>query len=101
MNALLLIAGQFSESVKHLTPLGNGLINDTFLAVTETSSFVLQRINRQVFPAPEQITSNLQTINQHLGNKAGTSVKLQIPKILNTTADKPCFQDEITISGGR
>ncbi|MGZ8190153.1 MAG: phosphotransferase enzyme family protein [Methylococcaceae bacterium] len=94
MNTLLPIARKFAESAKHITPLGNGLINDTFLVVTENSSFVLQRINRQVFPVPEQIISNLITLYQHLAKQNKVSVKLQLPEILNTTANQAYFQDE-------
>ena len=52
-----------------LTPFGSGNINDTFLAVyrntfTETQ-VVLQRVNRKVFPRPEEIMRNMHAITQH------------------------------------
>ena len=70
MNTLLPIAHQFAKAVTEISPLGNGLINDTFLVTTESSHFVLQRINRTVFPAPDQIMDNLITLNQHLEQKS-------------------------------
>jgi Ser/Thr protein kinase RdoA (MazF antagonist) len=94
MNALFPIANQFAETVKQIAPLGNGLINDTYLVTTEASLFVLQRINREVFPEPEQITANLIRLNQHIEQKISGSAKLQIPEIIKTTTNKNFYQDE-------
>ena len=94
MNTLLPIAHQFSNAVTGINPLGNGLINDTFLVTTESSTFVLQRINRKVFPEPVQIMENLIMLNQHLAQKANTALKLKIPDIFKTTTDQDFYQDE-------
>ena len=56
-----------------LSPFGNGNINDTFLAVfrntfTETQ-LILQRVNRNVFPRPEQIMANMHAITLHCHEK--------------------------------
>ena len=95
MNTLLAIARQFSETVTGLSPLGNGLINDTFLVTTASSRFVLQRINHAVFPAPEQIMANLLRLNQHLEQKSSKAVKLKIPAILKTTSNQDFYQDKL------
>ncbi|MDD5322936.1 MAG: aminoglycoside phosphotransferase family protein [Methylococcales bacterium] len=94
MNALFSVAHQFAKTVIQITPMGNGLINDTFLVTTELSPFVLQRINRKVFPEPEQIMANLIRLNQHLEQKSGTKVKLKIPAILKTATCRDFYQDE-------
>jgi len=94
MNTLLPTAKQFANVVTEITPLGNGLINDTYLVTTPSSPFVLQRINRTVFPAPEQIMANLTTLNQHIAQKPSESVRLQIPEILTTLDNKALYQDE-------
>ncbi|MGR8998960.1 MAG: phosphotransferase enzyme family protein [Gammaproteobacteria bacterium] len=94
MNTLLPIAHQFSNAVTGINPLGNGLINDTFLVTTESSPFVLQRINRKVFPEPVQIMENLIMLNQHLAQKSNTALKLKIPDIFKTTTDQDFYQDE-------
>ena len=47
-------------------PLGNGLINDTYLITSANKPFVLQRINNHVFQKPWQVTKNADLINQHL-----------------------------------
>ncbi|MCK9397995.1 MAG: aminoglycoside phosphotransferase family protein [Methylobacter sp.] len=94
MSALLSIAGQFADAVTRITPLGNGLINDTYLVATQSSTFVLQRINSTVFPAPKLIMANLATLNRHIAQKAGASVKLKIPEILKTADDESLYQHE-------
>jgi Ser/Thr protein kinase RdoA (MazF antagonist) len=94
MSTLLPIASQFADAVTGLTPLGNGLINDTYLVATPSAPFVLQRINRTVFPAPEQILANLATLNQHIAQQPSASAKLQIPEILSTINNKALYEDE-------
>lgn len=89
-----LVAQQFTSVITDITPLGNGLINDTFLVTTPDAAFVLQRINAQVFPAPKQIMSNLHQLNQHIKQKLSTAVKLQIPTLLTTTTGQDFFSDE-------
>jgi Ser/Thr protein kinase RdoA (MazF antagonist) len=46
-------------------PLGQGLINDTFLIQADERSFVLQRINSAVFKDPEKVQNNFETITAH------------------------------------
>lgn len=94
MNTLFSIANQFSNAATEIMPLGNGLINDTYLVTTQSSPFVLQRINHVVFPAPEQIMENLITLNKHVTQKTSASVKLQIPEILKTTGKTSLYRDE-------
>ncbi len=57
-----------TESAK-VSPLGNGHINDTFLVRWSTGEMVLQRINTQVFKAPNVLVNNAQKIAQHLNLK--------------------------------
>ena len=94
MSALLPIALQFAKTITAISPLGNGLINDTFLVTAGSSHFVLQRINRKVFPAPGQIMDNLIMLNRHLEQKSGADVKLKIPELLKTTTNQDFYQDE-------
>jgi hypothetical protein len=48
---------------------GSGNVNDTFLAVFRTvfseERFILQRINKHVFPKPELIMENMRVITEH------------------------------------
>ncbi|MGZ5030944.1 MAG: phosphotransferase enzyme family protein [Methylobacter sp.] len=93
-NILLAVASQFADAVTGVTPLGNGLINDTYLVATPSAPFVLQRINRTVFPKPEQIMANLATLNRHIAQKDGALVKLQIPEILKTADGDSLYKDQ-------
>ncbi len=67
-----------------ITPLGNGLINDTFLLHFPDRRWVLQRINPQVFPHPEKIIHNLGKLQTHPGNQ---KTPLKIPALLPTRND--------------
>ena len=49
--------------------LGEGNINDTYLAHGPGASFVLQRINGHVFPRPELVAENFATVTAHLGRR--------------------------------
>ena len=80
-----------------LVPFGNGNINDTFLAVyrntfTETQ-VVLQRVNRKVFPRPEEIMRNMHAITLHCHEKLECDAKSgrddrvwQMPRIIRAKA---------------
>lgn len=60
---------QTSSSNYLASPLGNGLINQTYLIKSSSKRFVLQKINDHVFQQPEQVTQNADLINQHLSAK--------------------------------
>ncbi len=49
-----------------VVPLGAGNINDTYLVSSTSKSFVLQRVNSEVFPKPIRVIENFQTITNHL-----------------------------------
>lgn len=83
--AMLQVSQQFTKAdIAEITPLGNGLINDTFLVETNKKPFVLQRINAQVFPKPKLIIENLLLLNQHIGGKKTIVVKLKVPDVIKT-----------------
>jgi aminoglycoside phosphotransferase (APT) family kinase protein len=46
--------------------IGEGNINDTYLAHSNEKEIVLQRINAQVFPFPQRLIHNLQILSKHL-----------------------------------
>ena len=86
------IACRFAPAVAGLEPLGNGLINDTFLAQTPDQPFVLQKINRQVFPRPELIMQNLAVLNEHFTG-LDTDIGLVIPALLKAADGQLFFID--------
>lgn len=56
-----------------IDPLGNGNINLTYLVRSKAGPFVLQRINRQVFPYPLRIIENFAKVSLHLAKMQGQS----------------------------
>lgn len=93
MQIPIIAARQFCDAVKNIQPLGNGLINDTYLVSTAAEPFVLQRINHQVFPHPEQVMANLAVLNQHVEQVNDRQVILTIPQLLKTHAGNNYYRD--------
>ena len=69
LDEILALAQQFAPGSELGTPkpFGGGHINDTFLLKREDGyRFVLQRINKNVFPNPPQVMENIQRVTHHL-----------------------------------
>ena len=94
MNTPDLIARQFAKTIVTVSSLGNGLITDTILVATESSHFVLQRINPKVFPKPEQIMDNLIKLNLLIKQKSNAALQLKIPESLKTISNHDFYLDE-------
>ena len=74
MNELFTIAGHFidPQTIAEITPLGNGLINDTysiFMKGEPKPKYVLQRINNAVFTDVEMLQSNIEAVTNHIRQK--------------------------------
>ena len=93
-NNLFFIASQFcnSQQITDLCPLGNGLVNDTYRVTTTKFCFVLQRVNRHVFPEPKLISENWQTLNQHIQGQG--NIALRIPELLLTRSGQGIYQHD-------
>lgn len=68
------IVGMFNidGTVAVITPLGNGLINDTYKVCTREANafdYVLQRINHQIFPDVELLQNNIEAVTRHIRRK--------------------------------
>lgn len=65
---------------------GNGLINDTFLVVTDAPlRGILQRVNEEVFPTPERIQYNLRRLIDHVSQRlGGVGGQVCVPAIVPT-----------------
>ncbi|MFA6677590.1 MAG: phosphotransferase [Bacteroidales bacterium] len=68
------IINQFTikAPVLEVKPLGNGLINDTYLVKLEgfkEPSYVLQRINHEVFKDVELLQHNIEVVTNHIRRK--------------------------------
>ncbi len=81
------LAAEFTRwPILAVSPLGQGLINDTFRVDAADGPFVLQRLNSRVYPHPERIMANLLALTRHVGRKPAVEVKLRIPAIRYTAA---------------
>ena len=52
--------------VLDVMPLGNGHINDTYLVVTDSGRYFLQRINTHVFKSPDQLMHNIKAVTDYM-----------------------------------
>ena len=66
------IIGSFDidDTFLEIQTLGDGLINDTCKVLGKHKNYVLQRINRQVFPNPKAIMENIEYVAEHLEKKS-------------------------------
>ncbi len=81
------LAGLFglSEQGLKLNPIGNGHINTTMLLRDKEQALVVQKLNTDVFPDPEQLVNNARLIEKHLSEKAENALySLEIIKHLPT-----------------
>lgn len=76
-----------SGTLTQLVPLGQGLIHGTFQvqghsAAQSALTFVLQRLNRHVFPCPEEVVNNVRAVTTHLAQKCPPQGALRFPQLL-------------------
>ena len=99
---LKIIAEHFSAQARviEVSLLGNGNINDTFLVKLDNpqfSSFVLQRLNTQVFRQPLGVMQNIQAVSEHIGDrlkKQPLTRRWEIPKVICSTEGQNYWQSE-------
>ena len=56
----------FDTSLVSVKPLGEGLINHTYIVDAESASYVLQKINTAVFKNPGAIAHNIKWVSDYL-----------------------------------
>lgn len=56
----------FKGNIIEITPFGSGIINDTFLIVTNKEKYILQRINTTIFKDVEKLMNNYCSICNYL-----------------------------------
>ncbi len=74
MNELNDIVARFATkgTIDSISPLGNGLINDTYIVRTQspdTPDYVLQRINHHIFTDVEGLQRNIMAVTTHIRRK--------------------------------
>ena len=81
---------------------GSGHINDTYVAVFDRDGrverFVIQRINKQVFPDPPALMSNVERVIRHVNNKPAESngrghTRLACPALIMARDGKNHYRD--------
>ena len=96
------IANRFSNKIQiaDIKSFGNGNINDTFLVSLDDSanaSFVLQRINTQVFRTPKLVMRNMRIYADHVRDriqKAPLERRWDVPEIIQTDQGDDYWQTE-------
>ncbi|MCX8048339.1 MAG: aminoglycoside phosphotransferase family protein [Methylohalobius sp.] len=78
--------------VAAVEPLGGGLINVTYRVVTDRACGVLQRLNRQVFPRPDQVVANLRRLQRHWDGLV--QPKLRLPSLISTLSGEDWLRDQ-------
>ena len=83
-----------SATVSTIRPLGSGLINDTYLVVTEEKDqpdYVLQRINHEVFPDVYMVMRNIAIVTRHIRERliaqGETDLRHHVLEFLPTVED--------------
>ncbi|MCC8071650.1 MAG: aminoglycoside phosphotransferase family protein [Bacteroidales bacterium] len=74
MKDLTPITSQFAlrGTINEIRPLGNGLINDTFIVRTaepDAPDYVLQRINHHIFTDVDCLQHNIEAVTRHIRRK--------------------------------
>lgn len=98
---LLPVVGAFIEhpdQVESITVLGDGNINDTFLAtIRKRPPIVLQRLNPKVFPDPRCVADNVALVTGHLAAKRRhvslSSGNIRFPETVETIDQRNWFED--------
>lgn len=77
--------------IQQAIPFGAGHINDTFKITTLSKSFILQRINQEVFKDPAAVMRNIAATSSFLRQ---VSYPLQVLEPIETSVGLPFYQDQ-------
>ena len=94
-NNLKHILSKFNINIE-ANSYGNGHINDTYLVKTQ-HSYILQKINQNVFKNPEQVMENIKAVTSHLRVKiaeAGGDPDRETLTVIDTVDGLPYYKDE-------
>lgn len=86
-----------------LQPIGSGNVNDTYRVILRTTfseeQYILQRINRKVFPDPAAVMSNMKAVTDHAHGRieaeADSADRIwQLPRVISTVGGSDFVVDE-------
>jgi len=98
--ASILAQFEIKGLVKDVKPLGNGLINDTYLVVTNGDSpdYVLQRINNAIFQDVDLLQHNIEVVTAHIRRKLEAcntdDVNRKVLQFVKARSGKTYYRDE-------
>ena len=106
---IIAIAQQFSpqKQITDIKPFGSGNINDTFLVSLQESadqSFILQRINTNVFHEPKLVMQNMRVYTNHVRDRLQDQPlerRWDIPNILQHSRGKTIGRLKVESFGDR
>lgn len=81
--------------VLHVEPFGSGHINDTYsvsLSDEKFPRYILQRVNHNIFPEIDKLTTNIQRVTDHLLHSADK--RFQVMSLIPTKSGCLWFQSE-------
>lgn len=84
----------FEGDFKKITPISEGLINTTYKIEFSEKTYIVQKINTNVFKNPDELMSNIGSVTEFLRDKMianGEIPDRQTLKFLKTTDGKPYF----------
>ncbi len=92
---------QFEGRLVQIEPWGNGHINDTYLLTYEIGKMgsiqvILQRINKNVFPKPEEVMENMMNVTNHLHKKIlenGGNPYRETINVIPSIDNKPYYKE--------
>ncbi|MET0086690.1 MAG: aminoglycoside phosphotransferase family protein [Sedimenticola sp.] len=80
-----------------VSPVGKGLINDSYLVKCPVRQYLLQRINTRVFQNPAVVMQNIARVTGHLAEKARQRYpddwQRRVLTLVLTCEDEPMWQD--------
>ena len=86
-------------TIASIRPLGNGLINDTYLVVTagENDDYVLQRINNSIFQDVDLLQHNVEAVTNHIRKKLAEAgeddINRKVLRFVETGEGKTYYMD--------
>ncbi|MBP3375727.1 MAG: aminoglycoside phosphotransferase family protein [Clostridia bacterium] len=81
--------------IKSISQYGNGHINDTFLVITDSKRYILQRINDSVFPNPREVMENIEKVTNHIRSKANADADRSTLTVVKTNTADVVYLDSI------
>lgn len=86
-------------TIASIRPLGNGLINDTYLVVTagDNDDYVLQRINNSIFQDVDLLQHNVESVTNHIRKKLAEAgeddINRKVLRFVETVEGKTYYLD--------